>query len=252
MCIAFYNANPSNLSTHNAVSWKIGSSDLCLDKKGKFWLHITVNSQEEIVEPTGNVVGVDLGVCRPAVTSTKKFLGRRWWREVEARTFRIKRALQAKGTKSAKKHLKKISSRLERFRRDCDHVLSKQLIQSVKKGDTIALEDLTDIRTRMKVRKATMRRLHSWSFARLQFFLAYKALMAGVFVVYVDPRYTSQKCSVCGHTAKANRRSQSQFKCVECGFSLNADLNAARNIRANHLASKTICFQGGPKSIGLS
>ncbi len=46
------------------------------------------------------------------------------------------------------------------------------------------------------------------------------------------PAYTSQKCACCGHTAKENRQSQSQFECLECGYTANADINGARNIFA--------------------
>jgi transposase len=53
-----------------------------------------------------------------------------------------------------------------------------------------------------------------------------------VAVVHVDPAYTSQGCSACGHIAKANRRNQSTFICRSCGFAEHADRNAARNIAA--------------------
>ncbi|ALE26803.1 cytosine methyltransferase [Proteus mirabilis] len=53
---------------------------------------------------------------------------------------------------------------------------------------------------------------------------------AGDFVKGVFP--ASQKCACCGHTAKENRQSQSQFECLECGYTANADINAARNILA--------------------
>src|SRR3990172_11368489 len=56
-----------------------------------------------------------------------------------------------------------------------------------------------------------------------------EAEAVGKSVVTIDPRYTSQKCSNCGHIYKGNRKGNS-FKCVKCGFSLPADLNAARNI----------------------
>jgi transposase len=51
-----------------------------------------------------------------------------------------------------------------------------------------------------------------------------------VHVVEVDPRYTSQRCSACGHTERANRKTQSQFCCVVCQFASPADYNAAINI----------------------
>jgi len=62
--------------------------------------------------------------------------------------------------------------------------------------------------------------------------IEYKMFWSGGKVVYVDPKYTSQKCSRCGHIAKENRKTQSVFKCVECKYELNADLNASKNILA--------------------
>lgn len=234
------------------VDLPVRSSDLCVDRKGRLWLHVVVQAPEPTVAPTGEVVGVDLGVACPAVTSQAQFLGTRRWREIEARSFRLRRALQAKGTRSAKRHLRKVSGRQERFRRDCDHVLSKRLVQSVEPGAALVFEDLTDIRARMKGRKRQRRRLHSWSFSRLLGFARYKAALAGVAVATVDPRYTSQKCSRCGHREKANRPSRGDFRCKQCGFCLHADLNAARNIGANHLASLATRGTGGPPSTGLS
>jgi IS605 OrfB family transposase len=177
------------------VDLPVRSSDLCVDRKGRLWLHVVVESPEPPVQPTGEVVGVDLGVACPAVTSHAQFLRTRRRREIEARSFRLRRALQAKGTRSAKRHLRKVSGRQERFRRDCDHVLSKRLVQSVEPGAALVFEDLTDIRARMQGRKRQRRRLHSWSFSRLLGFARYKAALVGVAVATVDPRYTSQKCS---------------------------------------------------------
>ncbi|MHB8423290.1 MAG: zinc ribbon domain-containing protein, partial [Leptospirales bacterium] len=61
-------------------------------------------------------------------------------------------------------------------------------------------------------------------------FILYKATMSGVPVLFVDPRNTSRQCSCCGYIDRKNRKSQSEFQCVQCGFSLNADWNAAINI----------------------
>jgi putative transposase len=81
------------------------------------------------------------------------------------------------------------------------------------------------------------RKLHSWSFAQLYDFTTYKAQERGIHVERIDPRHTSQMCSQCGHQARNNRRSQSLFLCRKCGYQLNADLNAAQNIREKYLAS---------------
>lgn len=228
------------------IDWKVCSADLRMDRKGRLWIHVSVEKDMPKPEPTGDVMGVDLGVRRPAVTSKNQFLGQRRWREIEERNFRLKRTLQAKGTKSAKRHLKKLAGRVNRFRHDCDHVLSKQIVASVAEGATIAMEDLTDIRTRVKARWKQRRRLHSWSFARLKAFVSYKAELARVYVVTVDPRYTSQKCSRCGKRDRRSRKSQSEFRCTSCGFTINADLNAARNVSVNHLASLARRGTGGP------
>ena len=60
--------------------------------------------------------------------------------------------------------------------------------------------------------------------------LEYKSQWKGGEVVKVDPQYTSQMCSVCGHVASESRETQSKFECVKCGHQENADVNAAKNI----------------------
>ena len=83
---------------------------------------------------------------------------------------------------------------------------------------------------RVEQRGCQSRTLHSWTFAQLGQYIAYKAVLAGVPVVYVDPAYTSQMCSACGHVSKKNRPDQATFCCTSCGFAEHADVNAARNI----------------------
>lgn len=216
--------------------WTVSSADLCF-RQGRYFLHIVVSQPSPIVEPTEEVIGVDLGLNHPAVTSTRAFLGDPHWKEQERRIFRLRRKLQAKGSKSAKRHLKTLSGKLFRQRRDHDHVLSKRLVQSATPGSTLVLENLTNIRERVTHRRGEgQRRMHSWSFAQLHSFTAYKAEARGIQVVKVDPRHTSQHCSRCGHQARNNRRSQSLFLCRQCGYCCSADLNASYNIRDKHLA----------------
>lgn len=119
-----------------------------------------------VVAPTKETVGVDLGIENPATDNVDNFYGEKHWKNIEDRTFELRRRLQSKGTKSAKRRLKKISKRQKRFRRDCDHVLSKRLVRSVEAGATIVFEDLTNIRGRVKAKKTQRRRLHGWSFAQ--------------------------------------------------------------------------------------
>lgn len=218
-----------------------------LFRNGVWWLHVGVTVPAPEIEPTAQVVGIDLGIVRPAVTSNNRFLGKRAWKAIEGRLFHLKRGLQKKGTKSAKRHLKRVRGKQARIRRNNDHVLSKRIVAAAERGATIVLENVTDIRKRSKVKRKTeaSRRVHSWSFAQLKTFIEYKAEERGCTVVAVDPRHTSQTCSCCGHTARNNRRSRGRFVCRACGFELHADLNAARNIAAKYHASVAIGDTGG-------
>ncbi|MBO0792764.1 MAG: transposase [Ktedonobacteraceae bacterium] len=246
---------PAHLQQH--VGHKACSADLCY-RKGRYMLHIVVDLPTSSVSSTDEVVGVDLGLNRPAVTSNRHFLGERRWKEQDRRTFRLKRKLQAKGTKSARRHLRKLSGKQFRRRKDHDHVLSKRIVQNTPAGATIALENLKNIRETSKMGRGKQnknvenkRRLHSWSFAQLYSFVEYKAAECGIRVERIDPRHTSQTCSRCGFQHRANRRSQSLFLCKACGYCLNADLNAAQNIKDKYcLASLGTSLAGGSQSIG--
>jgi putative transposase len=218
-----------------------------IERDGRWWLHVVVTVPVPEVAPSYHVVGVDLGLSRPAVTSNNRFLGKRMWKAIEGRLFKLKRALQKRGTKSAKRRLRKVRHKQMRFRRNADHILSKQIVQSAEPGGTIVLENLKDIRKRARMRRKTetQRRIHSWSFAQLKGFIRYKAEERGCTVVAVDPRHTSQACSRCGHTARNNRRSRDLFVCRACGYSLHADLNGARNIAAKYrIEGGTAAFGG--------
>lgn len=209
-----------------------------IPRDGEWWLHIVVEMPTPTIELTTEVIGVDLGIAQPAVTSGNHFLGEKRWRTVEQRCFTLRRALQRSGTKSATRHLRHMRHRQARFRRDCDHVLSKQIVASAAPGSTIVLENLTHIRRRIKAKRKTAnkRRLHSWSFAQLIHFIRYKAETRGCMVAGVDPRHTSQMCPRCGHVARNNRRARAWFKCRACNFQLHADLIGARNIAAKYRA----------------
>ena len=242
------------------VGQKTCSADL-LYRKGRFTLHVVVSLPSPALAPTNEVIGIDLGLNRPAVTSNHDFLGERRWKEQERRIFRLKRKLQAKGTRSAKRHLKKLSGKLFRQRKDHDHVLSKRIVQATPQGATLVLENLSHIRDTSKIGRGKQdktvdlkRRFHRWSFHQFHRFLDYKAAARGIRVEKVDPRHTSQTCSRCGFQHRYNRRSQALFHCRSCGYQLNADYNAAKNIREKFspLASPGISSRGGPQSIGLS
>jgi putative transposase len=204
-------------------------------REGRFFLHVQISGEApEPIEATDHI-GVDLGIAKIATTSddAQGHCGKPVER-IRRKHNLQRRRLQRKGTKGAKKKLRRLAGKEARFRSHENHVISKAIVQSAKDtGRGIALEDLKGIRGRITARGGDARnRLSGWSFHQLCCFLAYKAEDAGIPIVQVDPRNTSKTCSVCGHCERANRRSQAGFECKHCGFSANADWNAARNIRA--------------------
>lgn len=207
-----------------------GESDLCL-VGGEFYLFATCEVETPSTSDVDGYLGVDLGVTNIAVDSTGEVHQGKSIKAIRYRHRQLRRKLQAKGTKSTRRRLKKLSGKEKRFAANTNHVISKRIVEKAKcTGQGIALEELTGIRGRVKARKPQRSTLHSWSFHQLRGFIEYKAKQVGVPVVAVDPRNTSRTCPCCGHADKANRRTQDKFLCVDCGYSGLADYIAAINI----------------------
>jgi len=213
--------------------WMSISGEIGFDRWGCAVLRLVFIKEPVIYPRTGIVIGADRGIKRPIVLSTNRFYGKAVWKEHERRLLSLISRLQSKGTKSAKKHLRKVWRRLRLFRENCDRIVAKEIIGLLKLGDTIVLENLTNIRDRCgvkgKVHKKHRRKVGRWSFKRLELLIKYYAELAGIYVETVKPNYTSQTCSRCGVVDKKNRKRRSFYSC-SCGLNLNADLNAARNI----------------------
>jgi IS605 OrfB family transposase len=209
-----------------------GQADLVY-RGGKFFLHATVEVPEEAPIEPEDWLGVDLGIVNLATDSDgEDFSGDRV-EEVRRKYRGRRRGLNRKGTKSARRRLRKVRKRESNFRRDENHRISKAIVARAKAtGRGIVLEDLEGITGRVSVRREQRARLKGWAFDQLRRFIEYKARLAGVPVLYVDPADTSRTCAECGHCEKANRRSRDHFECRHCGHSDRADANAARNIRA--------------------
>ncbi len=207
-----------------------GQADLVM-RKGRWYLYVTVDVPDGApVTPVGTL-GVDLGIRNLAVDSDGEVHSGAAVEAVRQRVAVHKAALQKCGSKSAKRHLKKIAGKEARFRADVNHVISKRLVAKAQDtGRQIALENLHGIRDRVTVRHTQRSMHHGWAFFQMRAFIEYKARLAGVPVVAVDPRNTSRTCIACGHCDKANRKSQSEFVCVSCGFAGNADHIGAVNI----------------------
>ena len=199
--------------------------------KGNLFLCLCVEIPEGTpVEPKGTL-GIDLGINNILTDSDGDIFSGKEVDAVRERMTTIKRKLQRRDSKSAKRHLKKISGKEVKFKRNTNHIISKKIVSKAKDTSrAIALEDLKGFNGRQTVRKADRDRFGKWAFDQLRQFIEYKAQLAGVPVIAVNPRNTSRACSKCGFISKANRKSQSLFSCVKCGMSMNADFNAALNI----------------------
>ncbi len=209
-----------------------GQADL-IYRKSTFYLAVTIDRPEPPPDETQGTLGVDLGIVNLATDSTGESFSGEAIEANRKRHHALRQRLQKRGTKDAKRHLKKLKGSERRFRTNTNHVISKRIVAKAKTHrQGIAIEDLRHIRKRTDrtVKKSQRNRHSSWAFGQLRSFLSYKAALAGVPLHTVDPRNTSKTCHVCGHCAKENRKSQASFVCQSCGLSMNADINAAINI----------------------
>src|SRR5215469_16505531 len=163
---------------------------------------------------------------------------------------RLRKRLQQKGTRGAKRRLRRIAQRERRLKLQANHTIATQIIEQYPHA-LIGLEHLTDIRERTKRKKRRRKkngkgyeqvspkgrkanRVYSqWSFAELHNLISYKAALCGGLSIKVDADYTSKACPVCGHTADSNRpRKGLLFVCQNprCRYILHADLIGARNV----------------------
>jgi IS605 OrfB family transposase len=234
-----------------------GESDLIYDKvQDRFYLVICYDQPEAPTIQSNQVLGLDLGIKILAADSDGFLYTGSQVEQTRKRYATLRAGLQAKGSKSAKRHLKKLSGKEHRFCKDVNHCLSKKIVQKAKgTGRSLVLEELKGIRERLgrrplkqepsvlggstpkreekprkHVRKSVRTLINSWSFSQLRLFIAYKAKIAGVRVYVVPAYYSSQTCNVCGHVSKSNRVSRDDFHCKSCGHAEHADTNAAKVI----------------------
>ncbi len=200
------------------------------------------------VPPTGPEIGIDLGIALAVTLSDGTVLPLPAVSKHEYyRQARLQRAVSRKVKGSGNRH--KARRRLARFhawianrRRDAMHKVTTML---AKNHGRLIIEDLK-IRNMTASAKGSIanpgkqvrqkailnRALLDHAFGEFRRQLDYKARWYGSTVMAVNPAYTSQRCSRCGHTEAGNRPSQAVFCCLSCGYGANADHNAACNILA--------------------
>lgn len=213
--------------------------------KDKFWyLNLSYSFEAKAVAELDQdkILGVDLGIVYPLCASVFGDYNRLTIQGGEIEEFR-RRVEQRKksllhqgkncgdgrighGIRTRNKPVYDIEDKIARFRDTANHKYSRKLIEFAVQNHCgiIQMEDLKGITNHAD------RFLKNWSYFDLQTKIEYKAAEAGIKVVYIAPKYTSQRCSRCGFIDKANRPLQAKFKCLQCGFAENADYNASQNI----------------------
>jgi len=217
--------------------YKFGTARLT-NKHGKYYLHIpvTFDVEESNISDICNVVGIDRGINFVVATYDSKhksgFVSGKAIKQRRASYSKLRKELQMRQTPSARRRLKAIGQRENRWMQDVNHCVSKALVESNPKHTLFVLEDLTGVRNATeRVRTKNRYVSVSWAFYDLEQKLIYKAKQNQSSVIKVDPRYTSQCCPLCGHTEKTNRNKKIHlFACKNCGYKSNDDRIGAMNL----------------------
>jgi len=206
-------------------------------KKNREWYaHFTLKKEIELIDEPETVIGVDLGELNVATAvaiskQNPKLMKGKFWsgakiREIRGKYAHIRRNLQRKKRMDL---VKQIGHKEKRIVNQQLHIIANEIIAYAKQFEkpVIAMEKLDGIRENMNSSTKLNKRLHTWSFRKLQQYIEYKANLEGIPIVYVNPKNTSKRCHRCGHVAQVNGR---EFRCPKCGLVYNRDLNATINI----------------------
>ncbi|MFB6228600.1 MAG: RNA-guided endonuclease InsQ/TnpB family protein [Halobacteriales archaeon] len=233
---------------YESDDWDASHATLQYDEQNDtFSLHVTLKnpgyegdgterqeseSRSEGAE-NGVVLGVDLNVTGAfAVTSTGAFIGSADYLTHKRDQYEQRRAtLQQTGTRSAHLTIQSIGSRFSDWSLDWLHNRANDLIAEAQDAgvDGIIFENLDHIRENI----ANGSKFQQWAYAKFVELVEYKVESTALFVDTVNPAYTSRRCSHCGFTHEDNREDK-RFACQDCGYELNADYNAAKNIATRY------------------
>lgn len=242
-----------NFEKYFSSDWKLGGAKL-IEHGGNWYLHISATKLIGVVskEQIAHVVGIDRGirfhaVCHDEQGKTTFFSGSKA-RTKRNKFAKVRAELQSKGTKSAKRVLKRISGRENRWMTDVNHCLSKTLVRKYGKNTLFVLEDLTGItfdKNNLKGSNGSRYEKRSWAFYQLEQFLTYKANLNHSAVLKVPAQYTSQRCPKCGYIDKKNRNHKSHIFRCKCGYCSNDDRVGAMNIQ--QLGVRYVLGEENPK-----
>lgn len=239
--------------------YKQGYAQISEDKKkkGKWYLTVSFSFDTKKNEQIDDnrILGVDLGISKVATMSVYNIDTQIWdklsWKECMIDGFELihyRQKIEAKnkqmsiaskcvgegrighGYKTKMKPLESSRDKVSKFRDTYNHKVSKYIINMALKYNcaTIQMEDLSGFSE-----EQSESFLKNWSYYDLQTKVQYKAEEVGIKVIFINPRYTSKRCSKCGCIHENNRNckeNQSKFECKVCGYKENADINASKNI----------------------
>lgn len=211
------------------ASYRLGTMRIVV-KGSSLVAQIVYDADEAVFSDGGNIMGVDLGIKCPAVSSCSdgsvRFYGNGRRNKYMRRHYKYLRKKLGKAKKPDA--IKRINNKEQRIMKDIDHKVSHDIVAAAAAHNVrvIKLEQLQNIRSATRTSRKNNPSLHTWSFYRLAQFIEYKAKLAGIKVEYVNPAYTSQKCPVCGSVHHASDRN---YTC-SCGFHIHRDVLGAMNI----------------------
>lgn len=218
-------------------TWKFGTAKLVYKNK-KWFLHIPMTKEISELDFTNvnHIVGIDLGINFLATTYDSQnkttFYNGRTVKHKRGQYKALRKQLQKRQTPSARKRLKQIGSRENRYVTDVNHQITKALVEKYPKGTLFVLEDLSSIRSATE--KVCVRNRYvsvSWAFYQFRKMLEYKTQLNGQRVIVIDPKYTSQTCPKCGHIERGNRNKKTHtFECRNCHYRSNDDRIGAMNL----------------------
>jgi len=221
---------------------------------GKWFISINFDEEHEITNqaPQNSIVGIDMGITRFATLSNGTYIEPlNTFRKYEAKTIKLSKKLSRKmkfssNWKKTKAKLSKHHSKISNIRKEFLHKTTTKISNNYQ---TVVMEDLkvsnmsksvkgtidnpgSNIKAKSGLNKSILDQ--GWYEFRRQ--LEYKLQWRGGRLITINPQYTSQTCSKCGHIHKDNRESQAVFVCKACRYTDNADINASKNILAAGLA----------------
>ncbi len=239
-------------------TYKQGSIQITYNKRKKKWMFAisyTFENKLEKVLDDNLVMGIDLGITKVATMSIydieKHKYKEMYWKDqtidgtelihyrqkIEARRKSLSIASKwasdnaiGHGYKRRMKKANNIGDKYNRFKDTYNHKVSRYIVDLAYKHGvkTIQMEDLSGFSEHQSESL-----LKNWSYYDLQNKIKYKAEEKGINTIFINPQYTSKRCSKCGNIHEENRyckNNQAKFECIICGHKENADINASKNI----------------------